>query len=260
MTTTFSAAPVPALLVAIVLCASTVQAWTPAAQIALGEEAASIAPPDLARQIARHPQEFRRGLLRPFAAAAAEAHTKNPGGSGDLDRSILAAVERAVQGIRDHEPFSEVVFRLGVVAHFVADANNPLATSDSDPDEHDYFNDYLHYVDSARPRYPILVYAEGRDIRDQRDLERLVERSLGRGRHLYPLIGREYARIGRIDGRALFDDRSTAFGIGSIASSHAVSDIAAVLRHIWIEAGGGDRRRLQWTRPSSATDPVLHSR
>ena len=260
MTTASTVARVLVLLVAAVLCASAAPAWTPAAQVALGEEAASIAPSDLARQIARHSEEFRRGLLRPFEAASGGAHTKNPGGSGDLDRSIVTAVGRAVQGIRDHESFAEVVFRLGVVAHFVADANNPLNTSDHDPAESRYFTDYLHYVDSARPRYPILFYAEGRDLRDERDLERLVGHTLERGRRLYPLIGREYARIGKIDGRALFDDRSTAFGIGSIASSHAVSDIAAVLRYIWLAAGGGDHRELRLTRPPSTADPVLLSR
>ncbi|MGB5754120.1 MAG: hypothetical protein WBN87_14760, partial [Thermoanaerobaculia bacterium] len=41
-----------------------------------------------------------------------------------------------------------------------------------------------------------------------------------------------------------FDDRSTAFGISSMAYSHAVSDVVAVLRYIWLAGGGIDSNDL----------------
>ena len=40
----------------------------------------------------------------------------------------------------------------------------------------------------------------------------------------------------------VFDDRSTAFGVGSLAFSHAVTDVTLVLRYIWLAAGGIDDR------------------
>lgn len=235
-------------------------AWTPATQIAIAENAASIAPPDLARQIARHPKEFRRGLLAPFEGAGQAAHMKNPGGQGTLDHSVANATQRAINAIAGHRSFTEIVFELGVVAHFVADANNPLNSSDADPDEARYFTDYLRYVESARERYPVVFYADGRDLRDTNDLKLLLTASLERSRGHYPMIASEYERIGQIDGIGLFDDRSTAFGIGSLAVSHAVSDIAAVLRYVWLEAGGGDRRLLRLTRPHAGSDRTLDSR
>jgi hypothetical protein len=228
-------------------------AWTPASQIAIGENAASIAPPDLARQISRHRKEFRRGVLAPFESTTQSVHVKNANGSGNLDRTVHSATARAIDAIVTHKPFAEVVYKLGVVAHFVADANNPLNSSDADPDELAYFADYLRYIDSARERYPIVFYGEGRDLRESGDLRRLVGSSLHRGRDLYPMIGAEYERVGRIDGISLFDDRSTAFGIGSLSVSHAVSDIAAVLRYIWLQSGGGDGRLLELTRPQTYT-------
>jgi hypothetical protein len=242
-----------AVLVACLLAATTppALAWTPGTQIAIGEYAASIAPPDLARQIARHPKEFRRGLLAPFEGAAQAAHMKNPGGQGTLDRSVANATQRAIDAIVRHKPFAEIVFELGVAAHFIADANNPLNSSDANRDEATYFTDYLRYVDSARERYPIVFYAEGRDLRESGDLELLLTASLERGRSYYPMVAAEYERIGRVDGISLFDDRSTAFGIGSLALSHAVSDIAAAFRYVWLEAGGGDHRQLGLTRPHS---------
>ena len=59
---------------------------------------------------------------------------------------------------------------------------------------------------------------------------------------LYPYVGLEYDRIGGPYGRERFDDRSTAFGLSAIAFSQAVTDLAIVLRHVWIEAGGYDPR------------------
>lgn len=242
----------PALVAATV--AFPAGAWTPATQIAIGESAASIAPPDLARQIDKHRIRFREGLVAPFTGAPQAAHVKNDSGSGTLDRSVVSAAQRAVSAIEGHQPFADVVYQLGVVAHFVADASNPLNASDADPAEPTYFADYLRYIDSARDRYPIVFYATGRDLRRRDDLEHLLDTSIRRSRAYYPLIGAEYERVGSIDGVALFDDRSTAFGIGSVAMSHAVSDVAAVLRFVWLEAGGGDRRSLGLTAPDSAKE------
>jgi hypothetical protein len=73
-------------------------------------------------------------------------------------------------------------------------------------------------------------------------LPRLVEETLARSRELYPLVGREYRRVGFAPGLEAFDDRSTAYAVASLAYSHAVSDIAEVLRYIWIAAGGIDSR------------------
>ena len=44
------------------------------------------------------------------------------------------------------------------------------------------------------------------------------------------------------DGREHFDDRSTAFGTAALAFSEGLSDLAAVLRYIWLRAGGADER------------------
>ncbi|MFQ5948708.1 MAG: hypothetical protein ACE5KX_07600, partial [Acidimicrobiia bacterium] len=76
------------------------------------------------------------------------------------------------------------------------------------------------------------------------DVPQLVERTLERSSILYRDIGREYQRIRPDSGIDGFDDKSTAFGVGSVAFSHAVSDTARVLRYIWLRAGGADRSRL----------------
>ncbi len=235
---------VPLILLILLALPSPAAAWTPETQAAIAERAASIAPPDLRRQIARHAGELRKGALAPFREGREERHFKNGDGSGELDAAILAEAGATIEAIRAHRPFFEIVYRLGVVSHFLADANNPLNTSAADPGEGRYFADYARYVESARPRFSVVFYGGGRALEGGDPLPGLVGRALARGRALYPSIGAEYRRVGAIRGVELFDDRSTAFGVGSLAFSHAVSDVAAVMRYVWLAAGGADPRRL----------------
>lgn len=227
---------------ASLLAAPPAAAWSPRFQIALAEEAARLAPPDLARQIERHDEDFRDGVTGPFSGRDPWRHVANPDGTGTLEAAILEETERAVEMVRNLAPFGEVVRQLGVVAHYVADAHNPLNASDEDPREGEIYADYLRYAESAEPRFPLVFYGFRPRFDQPRDVELLVAEALGNGRRLYPLIGREYRRVGFASGRRAFDDRSTAFGVASVQFSRAASDIAEVLRYIWLRSGGADPR------------------
>jgi hypothetical protein len=216
-------------------------AWTPELQIAIAEEAGRLAPPDLARQIARHVKLYRRGVVEAFRDDDAARHFKNPDGTGELDRVIVEEAQRAVALIDLHRPFPEIVYQLGRVAHFVADANNPLNTA-QEPREARYFADYLYYMASAQPRFAPVFYGVNHRLDRAPDLGPLAAEALGRGRALYPLVGKEYQRVGQVSGRDLFDDKSTAFGIAALSYSRALSDAANALRFVWLRAGGADPR------------------
>lgn len=231
-------------------------AWAPKTQIAIAERAAIIAPPDLRRQIAKNQAEFRAGVLAPFDGTSAAAHEKNEDGSGQLDRKIAEGVDGAIDAIRAHHAFSDIVHDLGVVAHYGADASNPLSVSSADPEEEKYSADYLRYLDSAWPRFRVVFYGAGRDLSTPADLSSMLARSFSRGRVLYPSLHAEYQRIGAPRGVEFFDDRSTAFGVGSVAFSHAVSDVAALLRYIWLRAGGVDNRHLPITHEAALAADV----
>jgi hypothetical protein len=217
-------------------------AWTPVTQVTIAREAARLSPPDLARQIDKHRRAFEEGVTAPFSDADPGRHMKNTDGSGTLDRAALDAVAAAVAAIRGHQPFEEIVRRLGVASHYVADANDPLAASGADAEEGRYFADYLHYVEAAEPRFPLVFYGVQPGLEAKRDVSPLIASALRRGRELYPLIGLEYRRIGFASGIGLFDDRSTAFGAAALAFSHAVTDVTLALRYIWLTAGGIDDR------------------
>lgn len=230
-----------------------VAAWRAETQEAIALEAARLAPPDLARQIARRQRTFLGGVRDPLTDSAPLLHLKNADGSGQLDATIAAEIAAAVAAIERHHPFDEVVRRLGRVSHFVADANLPLNTANLDRDERRYFRDYLDYVESARPRFAVVFYGVGRDWRSARDLDAWTRGTLARGRKLYPAIGDEYRRIGMAAGSGRFDDRSTAFAVGALSYSHAISDVVRAFRYVWLAAGGGDPR----TRLASDPERML---
>lgn len=232
---------VAALVAALALLPSIpAAAWTPKTQVTIAREGARMAPNDLYRQIQRHPKELEEGALAPFDDGDPDRHTAD--GDGRLQRVIGEEVERAIQAIEGHLPFERIVYQLGIVSHYVADANNPLNTSAADASEGRYFADYLRYLESAEPRLPVLFYGVYPGLEEGKSLAPLLDSTLARGRQLYPLVGREYRRIGFSSGVGRFDDRSTAFGVASLAFSHAVSDVGLVLRYIWVRAGGADFR------------------
>lgn len=237
-----------------VLSAPACRAWTLKTQVLIAENALAIAPTDLRRQIHKHLDRYRRGSVDAFQNSDATSHYKNRNGTGSLDRWILDETDRAIAAIRSHRPFRDVVYQLGVLAHYVADANNPLSTDESDPREGRYSVDYLSYVEGVQERFAVVFYGDGRDLDGPDALSPLVSRTLARSRVLYPWIAREYLRVGGPPGSAKFDDKSVAFAVGSLALSHAVSDVGAVLRYVWIEAGGADPRTLPVTTVTGDAD------
>lgn len=255
-------------LAAAAFVARPADAWTPATQEAIAETAARLAPPDLRRQIEKHRRELREGALAAFRDTDPAHHVGE--GAGRVGAAAVAEAERAVALIRAHQPFADIVRQLGVVSHYVADANNPLGASSADGEEPTYFADYLRYAESAQGRFAIVFYgldaggpapggepaaAAAGDPPLAGPIGALLERALVRGSGLYPLIGREYRRI-RAPGapQRAFDDRSTAFGVATIAFNQAVSDSAVVMRWIWLAAGGGDER---WYLPARGSGTLV---
>ena len=232
-----------ALAGALGLGGSPALAWSPATEVSIAERAARFAPKALQRQIDKHQVAYREGVL---------AAKQNPAVGRSLDAVLHDEIERAVDAIRNHRPFAEIVQRIGQVVHYVAAANDVLAVGNSDPAERRYAADYPRYVESAQPRFRATFYGEGRRLEQPGDLEHLLGRTFARGRSYYPMLAGEYRRIDYGEGRRKFDDRSTAYGLSALAYSHSISDSIGVLRYIWLRAGGADSRAFpKLTSPRS---------
>jgi hypothetical protein len=218
-------------------------AWTPDTTVVIARHAEVLAPPDLTRQIERHRGRLHDGIL---AAAGGTWTAKSSAGRRQptLQAAIKTNVRDTIQAIEKHRSFGDIVYRLGILTHHVAQASYPLIAATASQSRPEYFSDYREYLASAHRRFAVVVYGAGRNYEDLNKLQGIVERSLARGRRLSPLVAQDYQRIGTIDGVRLFDDRSTAFGVGSLAFSHAVSDVTAFWRYVWLAAGGIDSRQL----------------
>lgn len=231
------------LSIALALVAPPCGAWTSGSQESIAELAARIAPPDFYQQIERHHRSYLEGVVAPLRYGTPIYHEKNASGSGRLDEVIQTEVLRTISYIVGHRPFADIVYQAGIVSHYVADANNPLNTAESDALEGQYFDDFARYMEAVEPRLQPVFYGLDTRLVGPDELDRFVRETLERGRALYPLVGQEYRRVGRLPGWLYFDDRSTAFGVAAVSYSRAVSDVALVLRYIWIEAGGADNRK-----------------
>lgn len=210
--------------------ASPAAAWLPESRLAIADWAVRIAPPDLRGQIERRREAFHAGVLAPLEVP----------GDGELAARVAHESRQAIAMVEAHRPFDDFVYQLGVVSQLIAAASNPLDADDDDPQEARYYDDFLRYARSTERRLKPVFYGVPAD--DDSGLEGLIAATLEHSRRLYPAVGREYRRIGFADGQQRFDDRSTAFGVVSVAYSRAISDVAVALRYIWLRAGGGDPR------------------
>jgi hypothetical protein len=217
------------LLIALAFIPLPAGAWTHASDQRIAQVSARLAPPDLRLVIHRYEKDFARGLQLALA-------DKGPIHGTNLRQSIERETRTIVMMIRGNQPMNVVVEHLGILAHLVGDANNPMyvpSAVDLQPSRGDFEN----YLERALPRIPTVFYGvEGRF-----QLTNFLDRLFNRTAHFTPLMAEEYFRFGTRRTATDFDDRSTAFGVASLCYSHAVSDAVNLYYYIWREAGGDVR-------------------
>jgi hypothetical protein len=101
--------------------------WSVADEARIAAEAASWAPPDFKRQLAKHSRRLMEGV-----AAAAAADRLAPRSDQHRDVAAKAAREMAA-GIRRHDTFADVAYRAGALVHAAAAAYAPGAAGTSGP-------------------------------------------------------------------------------------------------------------------------------
>lgn len=208
-------------------------------------------PPDLARQVRRNHRRFdagiRRGLESPPAWRAAKP--------GRLVDALVDSANRCSNGLDQPIPLEDLVEELGVLAVRVIDANDPLAVVHDDPREAHYAQAYQDYVDSVLGRIRLVYYGRDQNMAETDDFGALVEGAFQRSRELYPFVGEEFYRTGRLRNWKVFDDRSVAFGVAGVSLSRGLTDFANVCALIW--AGGGGFVPLPEPTPLGHRGPTV---
>ena len=228
-------------LAIVLLCAFfplTASAWTRASEERIAKKSAALAPPDLRLLIEKFDGDYRLGLEQAQADEGTESHHFFVvSREGRLRERIERETRAAIQAIRGGEPMSAVMQRLGGLAHFVSDANNPFHVAKDDPRLAASQNDFEQYFERRLPKFPTVFYGLDPNFR----LGAYLDRTFARSAKFYPLVREEYFRGGERRTSAQFDDRSTAFGIASVCYSRAVTDLVNLYYFIWKEAGGDVR-------------------
>ena len=216
----------------------TATAWTRVSDERIAKKAAALAPPDLRLLLEKFEAEHKLGLERAQAdEGSATHHYFVLSRQGRLRDQIEREARTAIAMIRKGDPMSMVVQRLGVLAHLVADANNPFHVANDDARLTALHNDFEQYFERRLSKFPTVFYG----LDPHFSLTPYLDKTLARSAKFYPLMREEYFRGGVARSSAQFDDRSTAFGIASVSYSRAVTDLVNLYYFIWKEAGGDVR-------------------
>jgi len=226
------------IIITLFLLSQTAHAWTRASDQRIAQKAAALAPPDMQLILDRFKPELDRGMERAQADEGSEVHHFFVlSREGKLRERIEQETRAIIALIRKREPMSSVAEHLGILAHLVADANNPFHTSTSAANMSVARNDFEQYFERKLARFPTVFYGLDRKFELGGYLDKMVKRSSGYA----PLMHEEYFRGGEPHSSVEFDDRSTAFGVASVCYSHAVTDLTNLYYFIWKEAGGDVR-------------------
>jgi hypothetical protein len=226
------------LAIALLFLTVPAYAWTRASDQRIAQKSAALAPPDLRLLLTKFEADYTLGIERAQAEEGTESHhyfvlSRN----GKLRERIERETRATVAAIRKGESMQSVVERFGLLAHLLADANNPFHTSDADARLGPAHDDFEQYFERKMSRFPTVFYGLDENFQLSPYLDRTMERSA----KLYPLMTEEYFRGDERHTSADFDDRSTAFGVASVCYSHAVTDLVNLYYYIWKESGGDVR-------------------
>jgi len=222
----------------LILVPLTANAWTRTSDQQIGYRAAQLAPYDLRLVIIRYSAQYYAGIDRALAEEGTDIHRAH------LRERIEHETAGIIMLLRNRQPMQQVVFRLGMLAHFIGDANNPFHVA-TDAELESSHADFEHYFERRMQRFPTVFY--GLDPRLK--LPGYLDRVLKRTANFAPLVTEEYFRGGSRHTSADFDDRSTAFGVASICYSHAITDVVNLDYYIWRQAGGDVRSGASLVAP-----------
>jgi hypothetical protein len=228
----------PGIVLLLFFLPITASAWTPAADARIAKKSAALAPPDLRMLIERFEPDYKRGLELAANDEGSESHRYLlRSGSGRLRDRIQKETAGTIAMIRKGDAMQDVVERLGGLAHYVADANNPFHVADDDARVSGSKTDFNGYFERRISKFPTVFY--GLEARYSPTAS--LDRTFARSARFYPLLREEYLRGGKLRTSADFDDRSTAFAIAAISYSRSVTDLVNLYYYIWKEAGGDVR-------------------
>jgi hypothetical protein len=230
---------IPALVVAA-LWSAPAAGWTEDTRIRMIRQSMELMPDSLRIILQQQDQICLDGARAATGASGSEAQHRGRDADALKNRidATAAAVRDTVDAINRHEPFRQIAYRFGEVAHLVADLNFPLNHPTGAAVPPPSYDRYRAFIESAMVRFPVVLDPAdtGRLAADDLNgyLESITERVQPYGPRLAELLRLEAER----PDPERFDDRSVAFGIASLTYSRSVSDVSRIWLYIWQQANG----------------------
>jgi hypothetical protein len=214
-------------------------AWTDASRKTILRGAIRLMPDTLRQMMVAHQEELLKGMLSPGTPEDRPEHWQHP--SEEYGAAARKAEEEAVAlaaAMDGHRPLPEVVRRFGTLAHWIADINDPLHAADRDPNLGRYYRDYQSYLEQSLSRYPLVFHGYRSATLSSSGPGRYLLESAARSREYAESVRAAYNPDGTRLSKQAFDERSLAFGVGSLSFSNAVNDIARVWLWAWERCHG----------------------
>ncbi len=226
----------------IVFISITAFGWTAVSYQAMAEDALRLAPPKLVLIIEKNEKEFKRGLNAPLKSEGGEIHCLHVDNSyGKAHTMVSYLLNEAIELSAEQGHLDDIAYRLGMVAHLIADVNNPLNTSERDKKEKTYREDFSRYLERKRPKFILTFDGYEKNFFSTMNVSAYLQNSAKRANLFYSYLGQSYYKGGKLRSSSSFDDRSTPFGIAASSYSHAVSDIVKLWSYFWNESRGNMR-------------------
>jgi len=251
----------------IVVCCSTCLSpafgWTDNSRAEILRKAVRLMPEALQEMMQAYQKELLAGMQSPGSPEDQPEHWQHPRGDyGSAARKAEEEARALVAAVERREAFSQVSRRFGVLAHWVADVNDPLHTADLDPNLKNYYRDYQSFVQESMSKFRLVFLGYRSETLTEHGPGPYLLASSERSRDYAESIRRSYNPDGTRVSRQAFDVRSPAFGVGSLSYSNAVNDIMRVWLWAW-ESCHGDITNTPYplepaapgTRASEDTSP-----
>src|SRR5438105_11190217 len=163
-------------LLLLILFPLTANAWSPASDHQIADRAARLAPHDLCLLIEHRHKMYASGVDYGNREEIGDPHRVH------LRERIEKETRGVIGMIRSNQPLSQVVARLGLLAHLVGDANNPFHVSTGEDLEASH-GDFEHYFERRLERFPTVFYG----LKPQFELPKYLDRTFARTARLSPL-------------------------------------------------------------------------
>jgi hypothetical protein len=244
-----------ALVVVLSLSSASAFGWTNPTRMRMLGDALKVAPPGLAAILKKHRAELERGMTEPSRHEDEEVHFLRADGGGLAADAAVLKEKEAKDLLQKKGTLPRFAYECGALAHLVSDVSFPLNASDSDPREPLVREGYRKLLERLLDKIPFVLDPAPAPLVDSADLRPYLLESARRAVRSYARIAPAFKDDGTPVSPQAVDERSVPFGVGALAYSQAVNDIARVWALLWRESGGDMTGALPMTAGAAPAPP-----